>query len=617
MTAAKKFALISCLVLSLLVGMIVAFYMLCQANENEVKAYRSQYKSYLLADETRQSSDDLTRMARTFVSTGDPRFLDQYQAVLDIRNGKKPRPRDYHRIYWDFVAAGKTKPRPDTVKNSLLDLMKKAGFSQEEFNMLKEAGKRSNNLVLNETKAIDLVRNTSPDQPDYQQKLAQARELVFNETYHKDKAYIMEATDKFYDLLGKRLKSNVKEANSTRTTWKVTASVLLILLAIALVLFTLLFISILKQLGEDPGYLYRASHEIAGGNLDFAFRGGQQKQGVYSVFCKMVAAMKDKIQEAEIKTKEAARESERAQEATEQAIKAKQQAEKAKAEGMLAAANSLSEIVERVSSAAEELSAQVEQASKGASSQRERVQETAAAMEEMNATVLEVAENASGSAEGADTARTQALEGQKVVQESVDAITEVQKQTLGLKEGMEALGEQAEGIGHVMNVISDIADQTNLLALNAAIEAARAGDAGRGFAVVADEVRKLAEKTMDATKEVGSAISSIQQGTKDVVLGMDQSVAGVEAATDLVTKSGESLNGIVSLVESASDQVRSIATASEEQSATSEEINRSVDEINRISTETAQAMEESARAVAELAKQAQELNTLIRDLKSA
>ena len=61
---------------------------------------------------------------------------------------------------------------------------------------------------------------------------------------------------------------------------------------------------------------------------------------------------------------------------------------------------------------------------------------------------------------------------------------------------MTRLGQQADSIGHILSVISDIADQTNLLALNAAIEAARAGDAGRGFAVVADEVRKLAEKTM-------------------------------------------------------------------------------------------------------------------------
>ena len=181
---------------------------------------------------------------------------------------------------------------------------------------------------------------------------------------------------------------------------------------------------------------------------------------------------------------------------------------------------------------------------------------------------------------------------------------------------MSALGKQAESTGQILGVISDIADQTNLLALNAAIEAARAGEAGRGFAVVADEVRKLAEKTMSATREVGAAIIEIQDGTRKNVGHVEQVVNRIDEATALAGASGEALREIVSLVETTSSQVRSIATAAEQQSATSEEINRSVDEVNHISAATSEAMRLSTSSVAELTRQGQVLRELIESMKS-
>ena len=328
---------------------------------------------------------------------------------------------------------------------------------------------------------------------------------------------------------------------------------------------------------------------------------------------KMVATLKARILEAGAKTEEAEKAAAKAQEAMIEAETAQAQAV-AKSEAMEEAAIRLRHVAEITTSASEELSAQIEESSRGAGVQAQRAAETATAMEEMNATVMEVAKSASTAAEISDNARETAKGGADIVNQVVAGIVEAQSQAAALKEDMVKLGEQAEGIGRIMSVISDIADQTNLLALNAAIEAARAGEAGRGFAVVADEVRKLAEKTMNATKEVGDAIRGIQDGTRKNMVNVDRSVQAIGDAASLAGQSGEALNAIVHMVEGASDQVRAIAAASEEQSAASEQISRSIEEVNAISKETADGMSQAARAVAELAGQSQELKTLIEDM---
>ena len=276
----------------------------------------------------------------------------------------------------------------------------------------------------------------------------------------------------------------------------------------------------------------------------------------------------------------------------------------------------LEQVATIASSASEQLSAQIELSENGAQDQADRVATTATALEEMNATVLEIARNAGTTSDSASNVRSEASAGSESMQECVKAMHEVKEESLKLQTEMGVLSEHAQAINEIMNVISDIADQTNLLALNAAIEAARAGEAGRGFAVVADEVRNLAEKTMTSTTDVGNAISAIQKSTADNTRLVVDAVEKIERVTEMVSGAGEALLGIVQLADTTADQVRAIATASEEQSATSEEITQSVDSINNIAKETTNNMQEARKAVDEVVNQTHVLSQLIEQLQA-
>lgn len=164
---------------------ILSFLMLDVQNKLE-ESFVIRYKSFVIADELRQSSDDLTRLCRTYVSTEDAKWEKKYWEILDIRNGEKI--------------------RPDGNKIALRDSMKLLGFTDAEFRKLKDAQNNSNDLVWTETIAFNAVKGlfddgtgnfTIKDTANFEL----ARRIMFDEKYHSDKASIMTPINDFFLLL--------------------------------------------------------------------------------------------------------------------------------------------------------------------------------------------------------------------------------------------------------------------------------------------------------------------------------------------------------------------------------------------------------------------------------
>ncbi|WP_419787762.1 methyl-accepting chemotaxis protein [Pseudodesulfovibrio sp.] len=293
-----------------------------------------------------------------------------------------------------------------------------------------------------------------------------------------------------------------------------------------------------------------------------------------------------------------------------QAEEARAKGELARCHGLLSAAETLDVSVEGIREATASLSVSSDKARSGASDQQRYLGEAVSALEEMNAAVAETASNAEAAAGDAEHAREFASNGAEVVSRTVDSITSVSGNSRALVDRVAALGSRAEDVGRIMGVISDIADQTNLLALNAAIEAARAGDAGRGFAVVADEVRKLAEKTMEATRDVGVAIEGIQQQVGRTIDGVSEMADLADSAAELANESGSALQQIVEVSGSSAERIRSIASAASQQSVASEEVTRTMTAVHEISNETGRGMEEAAIATQTLSERVGDLTTM-------
>ena len=270
---------------------------------------------------------------------------------------------------------------------------------------------------------------------------------------------------------------------------------------------------------------------------------------------------------------------------------------------------------QRLTAASEELTTSASRMAQGADAQQGQTAMVATAMHQMAAIVTEVSRNSDAAALKTRQAADDAREGGKVVEQTISMMHAVTESVDQVSRQIAGLGDRSNQVGKIVEVIDEIAGRTNLLALNAAIEAARAGEQGRGFAVVAGEVRNLAERTTNATKEIGAMIGAIQHETQAAVLAMGQGTVQVRKGVVATGEAGSKLRLIIEGADEAAGMVNRIAAAATEQSAATDEVNSNVNQIARISNETASGARTSAKACEALTELALDLDSLISKFK--
>jgi twitching motility protein PilJ len=250
-----------------------------------------------------------------------------------------------------------------------------------------------------------------------------------------------------------------------------------------------------------------------------------------------------------------------------------------------------------------------------AGKQAEEIREAGSAVELMTKSIQEVDDSAAQASQVAYRTLQVTERGAKAVQTSVAGMNGIREQIQETSKRIKRLGESSQEIGEIVDLISDITEQTNVLALNAAIQAASAGEAGRGFAVVAEEVQRLAERSGEATKQIGLLVKTIQGDTQDAVAAMEKSTQGVVEGAQLADDAGHSLQEIEQATRELTDLVNSISVSTQVQTDMAQEVAAAMADILKITEQTSKGTQLTSASVTQLEGLAKELSGSVSGFK--
>jgi twitching motility protein PilJ len=233
----------------------------------------------------------------------------------------------------------------------------------------------------------------------------------------------------------------------------------------------------------------------------------------------------------------------------------------------------------------------------------------------MASSMSAASEDALQSAQVARRSLQAAQKGAAAVEDTIKGMNDIREKIQETSKRIKRLGESSQEIGEIVELISDITEQTNVLALNAAIQAASAGEAGRGFSVVAEEVQRLAERSAEATKQIGAIVKTIQTDTGDAVAAMENATRDVVDGAHLSETAGQELAEIERVSAETAELIERISVSTEVQAKAATQVAEKMKNILAITDRTTTGTQQTAVSIGELADLAVELKGSVSGFK--
>ena len=250
-----------------------------------------------------------------------------------------------------------------------------------------------------------------------------------------------------------------------------------------------------------------------------------------------------------------------------------------------------------------------------AEKQSNQIQEVTGTVLQMATEMHTVSESVSKCADVAEQSLAASGKGGGAVQDSIVGMNALREQIQDTSKRIKRLGESSQEIGEIVQLIAGITEQTHVLALNAAIQAAAAGEAGRGFSVVAEEVQRLAERSGEATKQIGTLVRTIQNDTQDAVAAMEKSTHGVVQGAQLADSAGKALAEIRDVSRRLAEFVASISSATLNQQEVAKQLAQRMQDILNITLQSTKGSKWTAESMVQISDLAQQLKTSVSGFK--